>query len=129
MTVETTVKCPHCGKEAFARYGSSGWAQWQVCPHCGLAELDGEEGLEQGDEALRIFFNMCQSDDIEVIREYVEKYFSGDGSEEPIFTYSEEEIEELLQKRESLNFCDDEEPYVVGLLKRLKEEGKEALCR
>lgn len=131
MTVETSTKCPNCNKATFARYGSSGWAKWQVCPHCGLAELRQEvyqdENLEPvlyGDEALMIFFIGFPEKEPNKILENIEKYFSNEADEEAILKYSQKELSDLLDKRESLDYYNAKEPYIMALARRLEKQDR-----
>ncbi len=136
MTCETSALCQNCGKENFIRYGSGGWTEWQVCPHCGLAELnqevfesDDEESHIVGDEALSVFLCICGGEHAnqETVSACIEKYFSGQGSEDNIYKYSEEQISEMLNKRKSINYWQQgKEPYIMAMIRRIDKE--KTLC-
>lgn len=54
MTTETIFSCPVCDHNTDVRYGTGGWAEWEVCPHCGFAyEWSQDDGDEFGYEVLK----------------------------------------------------------------------------
>lgn len=137
MTCETVSgKCPNCSYDKMImRYGSSGWTQWEACPRCGFACMDGQNWQEENEypiwheyvwkELCRMYRELGSTrEEFFLWAEEIERF---NDIEETLFIYNDRHLQDFREKKLPVYELDSKRADILEkkkqFIKVLKEAG------